>query len=50
MISVSYVCVSVRALLAEPFDVWTQNLVEELTLAMSQMSWKVVGQRSKSLD
>ncbi len=52
--SVPCVCVSVcqlvGALMAEPFDVRTQNLVSWLTLTMSRMSSKVkvIGQSSRS--
>ncbi len=48
--SVPSVCVSVSALMAEPFDIQTRNLVEALTLIISQMSLnvKVIGQRLRS--
>ncbi len=44
------VCLSFSSLTPEPFDVRTQNLVEGLTLTISQMSSmvKVIGQRSRS--
>ncbi len=40
------VCASVSALMAEPFDIWSQNLVQGLTLMTSRMSLlvKVKGQ------
>ncbi len=40
------VCVSISALMAEPFDEWTQNLVEGLALSISQIASmvKVIGQ------
>ncbi len=45
MESVSSVCVSVwvsvNTLTAEPFDIWSQNLMEALTLIISWMSYKV---------
>ncbi len=49
MESVPSVCVSVYALMAEPFDIRFQNMVEALTL-ISWMSSKVnvIGQRSRS--
>ncbi len=48
-VSVS-VCLLVSALTAEPFDIQTRNLLEALTLIISQMSSKVkvIGQRSRS--
>ena len=44
------VCLSVSALLAEPFDIRTLNWVQEMTLIISWMSSKVkvMGQRSRS--
>ncbi len=50
MESVPSVCLSVSALTAETFDIQTRNLVEALTLIISQMSLKVkvIGQRSRS--
>ena len=46
------VCLLVSALPAEPFDIPTQNLVEGLTLTISQttLKVKVIGQRSGPLD
>ncbi len=44
------VCLTVSALMAEPFDVQTQSLVEALTLIISRMNSKVkvIGQSSRS--
>ncbi len=45
------VCVSVRTLTTEPFDLWPWFLVWELTLTLARLGLyvKVVGQRSRSL-
>ena len=44
------VCLFVSALTADPFDLWSQNLVHGLTLIISWMSSKVkvIRQRSRS--
>ncbi len=44
------VCASVSALTADPFDIWSRNLVQGLTLMTSWTSLlvKVIGQRSRS--
>ncbi len=44
------VCVCVNTLTAEPFDIWSPNLVQGLTLIISWTSliFKVIGQRSRS--
>ncbi len=49
--SVPSVCLSVTTLPAKSLNVWTQNLVEGLTLTISRISSKVkvIGQRSRSL-
>ncbi len=46
------VCPCVSALAAEPFDIWSQNLVQGMNLMISWMSLmvKVKGQRSRSPD
>ncbi len=46
-----FFCLSVKVLADEPYDIWTQHLVEVLTLTLSRMSSnaKVIGQRSRPL-